>query len=196
MILTFTILMIALFGSVDTGTQANSYSALETELRKMYSVDDGEVRYFLKWFDLNGDGTPEAIVHAVGPQVCGTSGCETHIFAKLGASYKLISTIGLSRPLVVASPRRSHGWRNLIVFVAGGGILPGYYAVLRFNGTTYPDNPTIKPVKRITGELRGAVLIKSFKAYTEGKRLIGLSTSGTLLTRLREVAPWCIVTTS
>ena len=84
----------------------------------------------------------------------------------------------------------------MIVFVAGGGILPGYYAELRFNGKTYPDNPTVKPAKQITSKPRGTVLIKSFKVYTEGKPLIGLSTSGTWVTRLHEVAPWRIVTTS
>jgi len=78
----------------------------------------------------------------------------------------------LSRPLVIAALGRSHGWRNLIVFVAGGGILPGYYAELRFNGKTYPDNPTIKPAKRISGKPRGAVLIKDFRVYTEGIPLI------------------------
>jgi len=128
--------------------------------------------YFPKSFDLNGDGTPEVIVHVVAPRVCGTGGCETHIFARLGASYKLISTIDLSRPLVIAALGRSHGWRNLIVFVAGGGVLQGYYAELRFNGKTYPDNPTIKPAKRISGKQRGTVLIKDFRVYTEGIPLI------------------------
>ena len=119
------------FGFVNISAQEKSTPTLVNELLKMYSNDDGEVRYFLKWFDLNGDGTLEAIVHVVGPRVCGTGGCDTHIFAKLGGGYKLISTIGLSRPLVIASPARSHGWRNLTVLVAGGGNMRGYYAELR-----------------------------------------------------------------
>jgi len=171
--LRLTVVTIVLFvGCRDVSAQAKLDSTLENQLRTMYSdVDDG-VRYFPKWFDLNGDGTPEVIVHVVGPRVCGTGGCETHIFAKRGATYKLISTIDLSRPLIVAAPGRSHGWRNLIVFVAGGGNLRGYYAELRFNGKTYPDNPTVKPAKRISGKPRGTVLIKDFKFYTEGQPLI------------------------
>jgi hypothetical protein len=138
----------------------------------MYSDEDGELWYFIKWFDLNGDSIPEAIVHMIGPNVCGTSGCDTHVFARRGGDYRLISTIGLSNPLVIASQRRSHGWRNLIVFVVGGGIQPGYYAELQFNGKTYPENPTVKPAKRIKGKPQGAVLIKDYGKYTEGKQLI------------------------
>ena len=173
MILKLTVLIIVLsLRCLDVSAQAKLDSSLENQLREMYSEDDGDVRYFPKSFDLNGDGTPEVIVHVVGPSVCGTGGCETHIFARLGTAYKLISTIDLSRPLVIAALGRSHGWRNLIVFVAGGGNVRGYYAELRFNGKTYPENPTLKPAKRISGKPRGTVLIKDFRFYTEGKRLI------------------------
>ena len=173
MILKLTVLTIVLsFGCLAVSAQAKLESTLENQLRNMYSDDDGEVRYFHKSFDLNGDGKPEVIVHVVGPGACGTGGCATHVFAKLGASYKLISTIALSRPLVIAALGCSHGWRNLIVFVAGGGNVHGYYAELRFNGKTYPHNPTLKPAKRISDKPRGTVLIKDFNFYTEGKPLI------------------------
>ena len=166
------IVLTVFLGCVNAGAQTRSESRLVSALREEYSKDDGEVRYFLKWFDLNGDGTPEAIVHVVGPNVCGTGGCDTHIFARHGGGYKLIATVELSRPLIIASPRRTHGWRNLIVFVAGGGILPGYYAELRFGGRTYPDNPTVKPVQKVRGKPEGVVLIKRFTVYTEGKPLM------------------------
>jgi hypothetical protein len=137
----------------------------------LYSREDGDFRYFIGWFDLNGDGTREAIVHVVGPQVCGTGGCDTHIFTRRGDHYELVSTVGLTRPLVVASPRRSHGWHNLFVFVAGGGIIPGYYAELKFDGRSYPENPTGPPARETKGRPRGAILIKDFKIYTQGERL-------------------------
>ena len=172
MILRVNLLIIVLsFGCVEINAQAKSERAVEAQLRKMCSDDDGEVRYFLNWFDLNGDGIPEALVHVRGPQVCGTSGCDTHIFWKRSGNYELISTIGLSRPLVIAALGRSHGWPNLIVFVAGGGVLPGYYAELRLNGKTYPDNPTVAPAKPLKGRPHGIVLIKNFKGYIGSKRL-------------------------
>ena len=166
----YALIVLALsLGCVKANAQTRSDPHLMTALREMYSEDEGDARYFLKWFDLNGDGTPEAIVHVVGPHVCGTGGCDTHIFARHGSGYRLVSTIGLSRPLVIASPRRAHGWRNLIVFVAGGGILPGYYAELRFDGRAYPDNPTVKPAKRVGSKPRGEILIKEYQVYTEGE---------------------------
>ena len=148
--------------------QTSPEQSIQAVLREEYPEGSGDFRYFIKWFDLDGDGTPEAIVHVVGPMVCGTGGCDTLIFAKRGDAYKLVSTIGTTRPPIIASPRRSHGWRDLIVFVAGGGILRGYYAELKFDGSTYPESP---PAGRLRGRPQGVVLIKDFKFYTEGRRL-------------------------
>jgi len=152
--------------------QAQPDSALVAALRETYSDQDyGDVRYFLKWFDLNGDGEPEAIVYVVGPRVCGSGGCDTHIFDRREGGYKLVSTISLTRPLIISSQRRAHGWNNLIVFVSGGGILPGYYVELQFDGITYPENPTVEPAKSVKGQPRGVTLIKRFRSYMEGKSL-------------------------
>jgi len=44
---------------------------------------------------------------------------------------------------------RTNGWRDLSVLVAGGGIIPGYQAVLQFDGRAYPSNPAMqKPAPR------------------------------------------------
>ena len=189
MTLRLTLLLIVLsFPCINVSGQTGSDSVVETTLREVYCNEDGEVRYFLKWFDLNGDGISEAIVHVVGPEVCGTGGCTTHIFVKSGSRCKLVSTIDLSRPLIVASTARSNGWRNLIVFIAGGGILPGYYVELRFNGATYPDNPTVKPAKRINGKPRGTVLIKRFDNCKQGKRLVGRPQSNKIISLERSAS--------
>ena len=145
--------------------------SVQAALREIYTGEDGDFRYFIKWFDLDGDGVPEAVVYVVGPSVCGTGGCDTHVLARRGDAYKLVSTISLTHPLIIASPRRSHGWRDLLVFVAGGGILPGYYVELKFDGKTYPENPTVPPARRVRAKPGGVVLIKDFKFYTEGRRL-------------------------
>ena len=164
--------LIILAASASAAAQTAPEQSVQAALREIYSEEEGDFRYFLKWFDLDGDGTPEAVVHVVGPMVCGTGGCDTNVLARRGdGAYKLVSTISLTHPLIIASPRRSHGWRDLIVFVAGGGILPGYYAELKFDGRTYPDNPTGPPALKLRGRPQGVVLIKDFKFYTEGRRL-------------------------
>jgi len=158
--------------TIEGDVQTRSDSALAAALREEYSDGDyGDFRYFLKWFDLNGDGKPEAIVYVAGPRVCGTGGCPTHIFVRREGGYKPVSTIALTRPLIIASQRRTHGWNNLIVFVAGGGILHGYYAELPFDGSTYPESASDKLAKEVKGQPQGVVLIKRFSSYLEGKSL-------------------------
>jgi len=56
--------------------------------------DDGSTtRYFDAFFDLNADGTKEAIVHLIGHWWCGTGGCPTLILAPDGPSYRVIATV-------------------------------------------------------------------------------------------------------
>ena len=163
--------LLLLAACANAAAQTAPEQSVQAALREIYSGEEGDFRYFLKWFDLDGDGTPEAVVHVVGSEVCGSGGCDTVVLARRGGAYKSVSTISLTHPLVIASSRSAHGWRDLFVFVAGGGILPGYYAELKFDGRTYPDNPTGEQASRVRGRPRGAVLIKDFKFYTEGRRL-------------------------
>jgi hypothetical protein len=160
--------LLLLIACVNAAAQDPREKSIEDELRKEYSEASEDFRYFIKWFDLDGDGTPEAIVHVAGPMVCGTGGCETLVFAKRGDTYKVVSSTSVTRPPIIASTRRTNGWRNLIVFVAGGGTYKGYYTELKFDGTTYPDSP---PATRLRGKPQGEVLIRDFKFYTEGKSL-------------------------
>jgi len=51
---------------------------------------------------------------------------------------------------------KSHGWRDIGVMVQGGGIIQEYEAALRFDGRTYPTNPTVPPatpLARTTGKI-------------------------------------------
>ena len=118
--------------------------------------ENEQVRYYYNRVDLNGDGKPEVIAHLVGQSICGTGGCDTLIFQPTRNGYRLVSTIGLTNTPVIVSPRRTRGWNDLVVYVVGGGIQPGHYVTLRFNGRTYPDNPTVLPKmsarSRITGK--------------------------------------------
>jgi len=117
---------------------------------------DEEIRYYYNRVDLNGDGNFEAIVHLVGPSICGTGGCNTLILQPARNGYRVVSTIGLTRTPVIVSQQRTRGWSDLVVYVSGGGITRGYYVALRFDGRAYPDNPTVQPAlgarTRITGK--------------------------------------------
>ncbi|MFO1349833.1 MAG: hypothetical protein U1F68_03790 [Gammaproteobacteria bacterium] len=144
-------------------------AALEAKLQELYGPDSGDVRYFAKAVDLDGDGKPEIVVHIAGPLVCGSGGCDTLVFTPDGTGLRLVANITLTHPPILAALTRTHGWRDLIVAVGGGGIQPGYEARLRYDGLTYPENPTDDSVQPIKGHARGEVLIESFDAFTAGR---------------------------
>lgn len=105
------------------------------------SVD--QVRYYYNRVDLDGDGKPEVLVYLTGRAVCGTGGCELLVFRSTSKGYRLVSSILLARNPVIVSRRRTHGWSDIILAVRGGGIVNEHFAVLRFDGREYPDNPTL-----------------------------------------------------
>ncbi|MBL8447165.1 MAG: MliC family protein, partial [Zoogloeaceae bacterium] len=151
-----------------------------------YVVEGQETRYLAASVDLNGDQRPEWVVHVVGPMACGTGGCPTLVFTPQGAGYRLINTINVSRPPVRVAAQSSHGWRDLIVHIGGGGGKAGDVA-LAFDGRAYPGNPTV-PGPRVTpAALAGAeVLIADFQSFTDalplppadGPALVSAATGG------------------
>jgi hypothetical protein len=68
-------------------------------------------------------------------------------------------------------PGAKKGWRNLAVFVAGGGIMPGYFAELQFDGKSYPENPSIGPARPLKHKPKGRAIIQKFSSFNEGKIL-------------------------
>jgi hypothetical protein len=55
--------------------------------------------------------------------------------------------------------QKSYGWRDIGAWVQGGGIQPGYEAVLQFDGKHYPANPSVAPAKRLDKEVAGTVVV-------------------------------------
>lgn len=116
--------------------------------------------------DLNGDGRPEALVyarrgHEDGQDVslCGSGGCDLIVLSLTPTGYRVISDISITRPPIRVLPSVSHGWHDLSVLVAGGGILPGYRARLQFDGKTYPANPSVPPALRMKRDGQGKTVI-------------------------------------
>lgn len=129
---------------------------------------DQEVRYYYNRVDLNGDGNFEAIVHLVGPAICGTGGCNTLILQPARNGYRLVSNIGLTSTPIIVSQQRTRGWSDLIVYVSGGGIQRGHYVALRFDGRTYPDNPTILAALGAKTKITGKAYISDNVSPTSG----------------------------
>jgi hypothetical protein len=116
--------------------------------------------YIASLVDLNGDRRPEAIVYLTGSTWCGSGGCTTLVLKRHEASWQLVTEIGITRLPIRAFAARSNGWRNLGVWVQGGGIQPGYEAELSFNGKQYPSNPTVAPARRANRTSTAEMLIR------------------------------------
>jgi hypothetical protein len=148
-------------------TSATSANSGDESLRHALQLLDASqsTQYIAVLRDLNGDGNDEAIVYMLGDKWCGSGGCNTLVLRKDGMSWKVISKITVTRPPIRVLPETSHDWHSIGVFVVGGGINPGYEAVLKFDGKSYPRNPTIPPVFRAKSS-EGDVVISSTKGAT------------------------------
>jgi hypothetical protein len=87
--------------------------------------------------DLNGDGHAEGVVWARDGRICGTGGCNLEVFVHRPSGWKLFSSTTITRPPIRVLSTRTHGWRDLTAWQAGGGIQRPYEARLRFNGKRY-----------------------------------------------------------
>ncbi len=156
-------------GKAQQGTDAPTAEATES-LKKFLGTfyDDRPARYMLACRDLNGDGIPEAIVYLSGSKWCGSGGCNTLILTPDGSSWRIVTNIRITRPPIYVLSHISKGWHSIGVWVQGGGIQPGYEAELRFNGKTYPKNPSVSPARRLEGKVVGEVVIPSAQ---DAKRL-------------------------
>jgi hypothetical protein len=151
--------------SAQTNQNPITMSRDEESVRKYLQSRDNDksTHYSLAFRDLNGDGVPEAIVYLIGKQWCGSGGCNLLVFQKSGASWKLITKMTITNPPIRMIDTKTNGWHNLGVWVQGGGIQPGYEAELRFNGRSYPKNPSVPPARRAAKSLSGQVLIGSIE---------------------------------
>lgn len=60
--------------------------------RFLQSFDNGlKEKYVVAFTDLNGDGKPEAVVHLVSNDWCGSGGCTTLVLARDGDSWRVLS---------------------------------------------------------------------------------------------------------
>ena len=128
-------------------------------------------RYFEAFFDLNGDGKDEAIVHLIGRSVCGSGGCPTLVLTPAGTSYEVVGYTLIANPPVRVLARSSNGWRSLAVQVRGGGVRGSYEAELPFDGRSYPRGAANPPSRPLEDATPGEVVIPRYD-YGEGDKLL------------------------
>lgn len=136
-----------LAGSTQAQTVTNPalIKALESYIVKQ-GANPKETQYRIVEIDLNGDKKKDALVLFQDSYWCGSGGCSMLVFTNRNDDFKIVSAISLVRDPVIVSETKTKNWRDIIVHVSGGGGESKNVA-LKFNGFTYPTNPSLlKPL--------------------------------------------------
>ena len=142
-----------------TTTNAALKEVLKQYLKQKGVENDGSTRYIASFVDLNDDGKKEVIVYVIGQSFCGTGGCVTLVLVPQHSTFNIVAEITITRPPIRVLKVKSHGWHDLAVRVAGGGIRLGYEADLPFDGESYATNPTVPPAHKLSPRSAGRVVI-------------------------------------
>ncbi|MCP9221497.1 hypothetical protein MKP08_01880 [Erythrobacter sp. LQ02-29] len=114
-------------------------------------------RYRIAHADLNDDGSDETLIYAEDQGsdgdglFCGSGGCTLFVLAHDASNYRVVTKTTITWAPIRVLPETSNGWHDLGVHIAGGGILPGYDVRLRYDGASYPTNPSVPPAVRRRG---------------------------------------------
>ncbi len=87
--------------------------------------------------DLNGDSKKEYLIGFKNSYFCGSGGCTYYLLQNNGA---VITIFTISDAPFIALNSTTNGWRDLLVKSNSS------LRVLKFNGKTYPSNPSIAKV--------------------------------------------------
>ena len=157
----FVVILLLVLSCVAASSQTNAAEMRAVDIwMHQYASYEPNDAYSVTLIDLNEDGKREAIIYVAGPSVCGSGGCSLLVLTPSARGYRLVTTTTVTHLPAYALNTRTHGWRDLSVFVAGGG-LSGHYASLRFNGRKYPSNPTVAPAIVMRGKPDGTLLLDS-----------------------------------
>lgn len=116
-----------------------------------------------EWSDA---ATRLVLVQFVGPEYCGSGGCNLLILRPEGETFTVLGDVTITRAPVRVLNSRTHGLPDIAVQVSGGGATP-HEALLPFDGVRYASNPTVAPARTSDGA-PGVVVI------TEGQESIEL----------------------
>jgi len=120
---------------------------LRAYVKAQHGEPDKETRYLAADVRLKDGDKDQTLVYLMGSDWCGSGGCILLVLDQDGATYKVNTEIGPLHPAVRVLSSQHNGWRDLGVWVGGGGIVHGYEATLVFDGKAYPDNPTMVHAK-------------------------------------------------
>lgn len=129
--------------TADNTVHTNAASHLAAFLRKYYQedldknlLDSNSKKFTYSEYDLNQDGKMETFIGLTGSYFCGSGGCTALLLDNNG---KLLTRFTVARYPFTISSLSTNSWKDLLVESAGK------QHVLKFNGKTYPSNPSVQP---------------------------------------------------
>lgn len=109
-------------------------------LAALFVPADGQLGYFARMIDLDGDGHEELVAQVVGDAVCSDGGCSLFVLSPdADEVYAVVAQIAPVTPPVLAGATGEHGWRDLLV--AAGPDAQANLVRLTHDGERYPDAP-------------------------------------------------------
>ena len=118
---------------------------LQKYLSTYPSYVEQDSRYSAAAVSLDGKPKHQILVYVSGQWWCGSGGCTALVLEPEGSSFRVITRFTLVWLPIRILSSTSNGWHDIVMIVHGGGIIPGYLAILRFNGHSYPSNPSMAP---------------------------------------------------
>lgn len=107
-------------------------------------LDSNSRRFIYSEYDLNQDGKKETFIGLTGGYFCGSGGCTVLLLAGNG---DLITKFTVAEYPFTILASATNNWKDIIIESAGKQHL------LKFDGKTYPSNPSVQP--QFTGTLSG-----------------------------------------
>lgn len=103
-------------------------------------IEDNSKKFIFFEYDLNEDGKKEILVGLTGGYFCGTGGCTQLVLDSQG---NVITQFTVSDYPVVIDTNKTNGWKDLFIYSGGK------YRIVKFDGKTYPSNPSILPALKV-----------------------------------------------
>ncbi|PFG58758.1 putative lipoprotein [Vibrio sp. ES.051] len=131
-------------GSADIPSSAEFDSRVDAAVRNYFFIhqtNPNNNQYRWLTYDLNGDNNEELLVQL---DWCGSGGCTLLVFENHEKEWRFNSRMTLVRSPIMLGQHTSHGWRDLIFNVSGGGATPAQH-VMQYTGVSYPINPSMAP---------------------------------------------------
>lgn len=127
----------------------------------------GPVRYYYNKVDINEDGKEEIFTVLYGMYVAGSGGGTGLLFDN---DYNLVTQFSLVRTPVIISDNKTNGWNEILMYVSGGGV-ESFYAQMKFDGKTYPSNPSVQSEVKPGMKIEGKAIIANEITPTSGIEL-------------------------